>query len=232
MLSSIYFQTTICNNLCRKHLVINHRTPTLQKHKSLWLYYFPEQRQVTLRCLKNNAWTTRTELLFKAALILNASTCSITTEEFRTFPELHGSMQTTLDTPYFYIPDKVSTVADHEIPLLEQITPKEIQQIDELRSRVITPSQTCDVDSLFQLRQVSLHQEQRTFWHLIVTTTVCALAILGILCFSLRSYVLNFIPCRHPTNTTIEPSTVTSNPSLEIPEPSQRTHFPRNDEPQ
>jgi len=88
------------------------------------------------------------------------------------------------------------------------------------------------VNSLFHLRQVSLHQEQRTIWQLIVTTTVCALAILGILFFSLCSYVLNFIPCLHSTNTTIEPSTVTSNPSPELPEPSKRTHFPRNDEPQ
>jgi len=155
----------------------------------------------------------------------------MTTEELRTFPELHGSMQTTLNTPYFYIPDKVSTVADHEIPLLEQITPREVQQIDEVRSRVITPSQTFDVYSLFHLRQVSFHQEQRTFWHLILTTTVCALAILGILCFSLLSHVHNFVPCCHSTNTTIETSTVTSNPSPEIPEPSQRTHFPRSDEP-
>ena len=136
-----------------------------------------------------------------------------------------------LDTPYCYIPDKVSTVADHEIPLLEQITPREVQQIDEVRSRVITPSQTLDVDSLFHLRQVSLQQDQRTFWHLIVTTTVCALAILGILCFSLRSYVHYFLHCCHSTNTTVEPSTVTLNPSPEIPEPSQRTHFPRSDEP-
>jgi hypothetical protein len=98
-------------------------------------------------------------------------------------------MQTTLVTPYCYIPDKVSTVADHELPPLEQMTTlREVQQIDEVRSIVITPSQTFDVDSLFHLRQVSLHQEQRTFWHLIVTTAVCALAVLGILCFSLRSH--------------------------------------------
>ena len=124
-----------------------------------------------------------------------------------------------LDTPYCYIPDEVLTVADHEVPLLEQMTPREVQQIDEVRSRVITPSQTFEVDSLFHLRQVSIHQEQRTFWYLIVTTTVCALAILEILCFSLRS----FIPCCHSANTTIEPSTVTSNPSPEIPEFKERT---------
>jgi hypothetical protein len=142
-----------------------------------------------------------------------------------------GNMQTTLDTPYVYIPDKVPTVGGHELPLLEQITPREIQQIEEVRSTVITPSQTFDVDSLFHLRQVSLHQEQRAFWQPMITTTVGALAILGILCFSLRSCVLNCIPCRHSTNTSIEPSTVTSNPSPELPEPSQRTHFPKNNEP-
>ena len=53
--------------------------------------------------------------------------------------------------------DKVLTVAENEIPLLEQITPKEIKQIDKVRSRVITPSQTFDVDSLFHLQQVSFH---------------------------------------------------------------------------
>jgi len=119
-------------------------------------------------------------------------------------------MQTALDTPYCYVPDKVSNVADREITLLEQITPREVQQIDEVRSRVITPSQTFDVDSLFHLRQVSLHHEQRTVWHLIVTTTVCALAILGILCFSLPSHAHNFIPCCHSTT----PQTPLSNPVL------------------
>ena len=80
-LASVYFQTSNHNSLCRRHVLINHRTPTLQKHKSLWLYYFPEQRQVPLRCLKNNTWTTRTELLSAACLLLNAPTCSIATEK-------------------------------------------------------------------------------------------------------------------------------------------------------
>jgi len=157
-LSSIFFQTSTYNSMCLRHLLVNFRTSTLQKHKSLWLYSFPEQRQVILSFLENNMWTSRTELLAEAELILNASSCSIATEEFRTLSGLHGSMQTTLDTPHLYIPVKVSTVAEHKIPLLEQITPKEIQPIDEERSRVTTHAQTFDVDSLFHLRQVSLHQ--------------------------------------------------------------------------
>ena len=111
--SSIYFQTATYSNLCRRHLLINHQTPTLQKHKSLWLYYFPGQRRVTLRCPEDNAWTTRTELLHEPGPILNASACSIATEEFRTLPELHGSMQTALDTHCCYIPDSL-----YRFPLL------------------------------------------------------------------------------------------------------------------
>ena len=70
-LSSIFFQTSTYNSICRRHLHVNLRTPILQKHKSLWLYYFPEQRQVTLRCLENNTWMTRTETLAEGGLILN-----------------------------------------------------------------------------------------------------------------------------------------------------------------
>jgi len=79
------------------------------------------------------------------------------------------------DTGYFhlYIHDKLSIVADHEIPLLGQITPKEIQQIDEMKSQVTTHAESFQVNSLFNPRQVSLYQKQRIFWHLIVTTMVC-----------------------------------------------------------
>ena len=119
------------------------------------------------------------------------------------------------------------TAAGHGIALLQQITPKEIQQTDKVRFRVITPSQKFDVDSLFHLRQVSFHQEQRTFWHRIVTAAACTFAVLGMLCFSLCSHVPvhNFITCCHSTNNTIEPSTVTSNPSPIIPEPVEEFFF-------
>lgn len=72
------------------------------------------------------------------------------------------------------------------------MTPNDIQQINEVRFKVISPSQTFDVDSLFHFWQVSFHQEQRTFWYLIITT-VCVLEILGILCFYLRSHIHRYI---------------------------------------
>jgi hypothetical protein len=77
--SSLFFQTPTYV-LCRRQLLLIYRTPILRKHQTLWLYYFPEQRQVTLRCWKN-IWTTHTELLSAAGLIHNASTCFISTEE-------------------------------------------------------------------------------------------------------------------------------------------------------
>ena len=75
-------------------------------------------------------------MLSEAGLILNATTCSVATEDIRTFPELHGNTQRSLETPHFYVPNNVLAVAAHEIPLLEQMTPREIQQIDEVRSKV------------------------------------------------------------------------------------------------
>ena len=140
-------------------------------------------------------------------------------------------MQTSLETTHFYVPDNVLPASDHEIHLLEQMTPKEIQQIDEVRFKVMAPSQTFDVDSLINLRQVSFHQKQRTYWHLIITT-VCVLAIFGILCFSVLSYIHRHIVRCHSINTTVEPSTLTPNPLPVTPEPSQRTHLPRSNEPQ
>ena len=94
--SSIYFQTFTNNRLCRRKLLFDYRTPTLEQHGTIWLYHLPEPREVTIRCLKNNIWTTRTELLHDAGLIFNASQCSIAKHEVRTLPKLQGTAQANL----------------------------------------------------------------------------------------------------------------------------------------
>jgi hypothetical protein len=98
----------------------------------IWLYYLPEPRQVTVRCLKNNTSTTRTELLHDAGLIFNASQCSIATHEVRTLPKLHGTAQANWESSHIYIPDKINVVAKQEIPLLEKISPDAITHLDEI----------------------------------------------------------------------------------------------------
>jgi len=102
--NSIYFQSSTNNRLCRRKLLFDYRTPTLQKRGTIWLYYLPEPRQVTIRCLKNNTWTTRTELLHDAGLLFTwcfsvfhrntrgsnpAKTTKNSTSEFGDFTHIH-----------------------------------------------------------------------------------------------------------------------------------------------
>jgi hypothetical protein len=75
------------------------------------LYYFPTPQQITLHCLNDNKWT---ETLTAAGLITNITGCSISTHA-------------TLDNPHIYLPPKSSNVSHHEVKLLEEITPTEIQ---------------------------------------------------------------------------------------------------------
>jgi hypothetical protein len=43
-------------------------------------------------------------------------------------------------------------VADHEISLIKQITPEEFARLDDLKPKVMVPSQTFDVNSLFHIK--------------------------------------------------------------------------------
>lgn len=95
----------------------------------------------------------------------------------------------------------------------------------------MVPLQTFDMDLLFHIHQASLRQEQHTYWYLIITPVVCAVAIFGILYLSLRSCLHNLIT-RYSTNTVSEPSTTNQNPSSATPEPRQRSHIASNSDPE
>jgi len=116
------------------------------------LYYFPEQRQITLRCPSTNGWTTRTETLSDAGIIQNAQRCSIITNELRTLPELHARTQSAVSSTHIYVPDKISIVADHEIPLIKELLQAEVKQLEDVKSKVMVPSHSFDVDSLFHIK--------------------------------------------------------------------------------
>jgi hypothetical protein len=53
-------------------------------------------------------------MLSGTGLIRNASPCSITTSQIRTLADLQGTTRTELHPSQFYIPDKLSIVAEHE----------------------------------------------------------------------------------------------------------------------
>jgi len=88
--SSLYYQLSSSNKLCRQNLLFNYRTPTLQRHGTLWLYHLPESCQITTRCHSANGWETHTQTLSDTGVIQNATKCSITTNEFQTLPEIRG----------------------------------------------------------------------------------------------------------------------------------------------
>ena len=46
-----------------------------------------------------------------------------------------------------------------------------------------------DVDNIVHVHHVSLQQERKSYWNLIIITTVCTITFIGTLCFSLRSQI-------------------------------------------
>ena len=50
--SSLYFQSSNNYRLCKRELLIHQQTPLLQKHGTYWVYYFPKELTVTIRCFE------------------------------------------------------------------------------------------------------------------------------------------------------------------------------------
>ena len=118
---------------------------------------------------------------------------------------------------------------DHEIPLAKLILPEEITRLYDVKSKVMVPSHSFYVDSLFHMKQSSVRQSHQTYWHHIFTTPISAVAILGVIYLSLRSPLRNLATrCLSP-KTAHEPSTTEQNPSHLPPEPRRREHTLTND---
>ena len=98
--SRLYFQTPAKDGLCKRSLMVHYTKPTLLRHGEVWVFHFPSQRQVNIRCPRNE-WVTRTQTLSGAGLVQNATRCTITTGEIRTLPELHGGARVNLVAPQF-----------------------------------------------------------------------------------------------------------------------------------
>ena len=97
--------------------MVHYTRPTLLRHGEVWVFHFPGQRQVHIRCPRDHEWVTRTQILSGAGLIQNATGCTITTGEIRTLPELHGVAHASLVAPSVYVPDISPVLAKHELPV-------------------------------------------------------------------------------------------------------------------
>ena len=147
---------------------------------------------------------------------------SITTNDFQTLTKHHGDIKSEIITMYFYVPDEIQIVADHDVPLIKQISPEEVTRIDEVKSKVMAPSQSFDVKSLFAIEQASVRQSHQTYCHQIATMSIYAVPILAVIYLSLRIPLRNLATrCLSP-NTVHELSTTAQNPSPLPPEPRRR----------
>jgi hypothetical protein len=210
------------NELCRRQLLFQHRTPILRKRGGLWIYHFPERHQATLICPRDNNQATHTVHLFEAGLLLNASQCSVTMNELRNLPELHGLSQATLDTAHIYIPDTISILANHEIPLLtdgaESTSPDRRIAI-----------QTCDTVACTWRELTVPHTQRVTMPRTIFTVAfsthhsyMYSHSPWNNLYFLLYAYPkIYHTVLLHPTNSTEPSSPITASTNV-APEPAQR----------
>jgi len=121
-------------------------------------------------------------------LLHNATGCSITSDAFQIFAELHGTTQTKMDAPILHLPDNITMITDFELQQLIDIPPLEIQKLRDIHGRVSASLQTYDAESHLHTRQTSLLQEKRRNYLITITTSLCAFIIFGILCFILYSH--------------------------------------------
>ena len=219
-LSSLFFQSANTHRVCQQKLLLQHQTPTLQRHRKIWIFHFPTRHQISLKCPGTNDPLHRTITLYEAGILHNASECHIVSDEVRLFPDLYGTSQAELDKPRFYLPDNITIIAGDETKQLENISPAEIQRLREVQAKIASLQQTFDVDSLLHIHRTTLLQKQTTLWFIIITTSVCATLILGTLCFLfyLRFlYILRVVP--KPNNTTCSSPSPTTALPLENIEP-------------
>ena len=178
---SLYFQTVSHYHLCKRELLLHNQTPTLQQHHSLRIYHFPTKQLLTLRCLGSADPSSHSELLSVAGLIYNASTYHISTSDMQTLPELSGTTQTELHTPKIYLPTKVPIVTGYEIKQLNDVTPSELQKVDDVTSRVTTARETVDTDTLLHIYYAPQIQDHKQPSNSDPAVYMSIIAILGVL---------------------------------------------------
>jgi len=107
--------------------------------------------------------------------------------------ELHRETKANVDIPLLHLPKQLPIVAKDELPQILEVAPPETQELDNIRARLATAHHSYDVDTLFHVHQTSLRAERNSFWHLIITTGVCTLAVLLVLYFCNEIEILSFI---------------------------------------
>ena len=215
--SSLYFQNEGETPLCKRSILLNYKTPTLQKHGATWVYNLPTRQEVTFRCHHGTSWVTHRRALLGGGLIHNATTCAVATEQVRTLPELRRTNYIYLDTPTWHVPELTAEPTHQESLQRKEDLPAAVKDLDDIKARLATPLHSIDLDTYFQIRHLSRSQENQFPWYPIIITTVCASTILLLLGYMLRSRLCHLFR-KSPSNDPLE--------SNQVPQPSPRTAAP------
>jgi len=162
---------------------------------------------VNIRCPRNNEWVTRTQIHSGAGLIQNATRCTITTGEIRTFPELHGVARANLVAPSVYVPDSSPILAKHELPRVEEALAPGVNDLDQLKDRLETQQKLLDVDTLVHIQTTAPHRETSPYLHVMITAASYALAVLLALGMFLHTKLQRAVSCCRRTTETTEGNT-------------------------
>jgi hypothetical protein len=165
--SILFFKTGSTDPLYRQKLLFHHSAPSLQRYRKLCLYHFPNRHQLSLRCKKANNQIPHTLNLGGSGLVHNLSGCHITSPELQAFPELQGTTDTNIDPPKIFLPDNISVLNDHELQQLKDISPPNLQGINDVYTRVTESSHTFNLDSFIQANQSLLYRKRQMNWFII-----------------------------------------------------------------
>jgi hypothetical protein len=202
--------------------MVHYRKPTLFRHGEVWVFHFPSQRQVNIRCPRNNEWVKRTQILSCSGLIHNATRCSIITGEIRMLLELHGVAHANLVAPSAYVPDSSPILAKHELPRVEEPLAPGVNDLDQLKDCLETEQKLLDVHMLVHIQKASPHRETPPHSRLIIRAASCALAVLLELGMFLHTKLQRAVLCCRRTSETTEDNTPRS-PTHLVPDPVNPT---------
>jgi cell division protein FtsB len=193
--ASLFFQSMKGKNQCRRNLLLHYQTSSLQRHGSTWIYHFPKEESVTIRCPKGTSWITHTQQLRDGGIIHGATTCAITTHNLRTLPEVRQVDYTFLDNPVVYVPDLEPILSAHETPKFEEMIPADTLELDHIKTLVKTPHKSLDVDTLFQVHELTVPQQSQQYWLVFSVTSVCVLTMVLAIGCMLRSKFYYLFHC-------------------------------------
>jgi len=112
---------------------------------------FPNATTTDITLPGNEASPPRTQVLVNGGLLFNAPACHVSTEDLHIYPTLRGSMQTELNTPPTFLPDKVPIISQHESHKLQELTPPTLQALDSIQSHLATSLHSMYVDFLLHM---------------------------------------------------------------------------------